>query len=95
MWEVWSRKLPFLQYSFSYQVEEAVMKGERPKILKNTPTIYASLMKSCWEHDTMLRPPFSLILERLEWLYSHHVKTKSQATNNLQIDSGRDILCVD
>ena len=70
MWEIWSRELPFFQYSFNYQVENAVMRGERPAMPTTAHLKYNSLMETCWQHDPTLRPSFSVILEQLEYLRS-------------------------
>ena len=34
----------------------SVCKGERPRIIENTPQCYVDLMKRCWDKDPLNRP---------------------------------------
>jgi len=54
------------KYSFSYEIFDAVLGGERPPIMESSPPGYESLMKECWHGDHKKRPLFSKILRRLE-----------------------------
>ena len=70
LWEICTRDLPFAHYSFSYQVENAVLAGERPLIPADTTDAYSNLLESCWDEDTKRRPHFTAIVISLETLYN-------------------------
>ena len=70
LWEIWSRELPFPQYRFNYEVEDAVMRGERPVVPEDSPQLYNALMQKCWQHHPRLRPSFSYIVQQLEHIES-------------------------
>lgn len=59
LWEIWTRQLPFIEYSFNYQVSDAVLSGQRPKIPSTCPIQYAQLIRDCWSHSPNERPAFA------------------------------------
>ena len=70
MWEIWTGELPFGEYRFDYQVDDAVSAGERPHIPSDTPTDYRQLMIDCWQHAPSNRPTFPVIVQRLDRLFA-------------------------
>lgn len=71
MWELWARRLPFAQYSSRFDIEDAILRGERPKIEKNEdgepcPPPYLYIMQQCWAPIPEDRPDFRAIVAGLE-----------------------------
>jgi serine/threonine protein kinase len=67
MWEIWTQQLPYDQYRFNYQVEDAVAQGERPETPVDCPKEYYQLMADCWQHDPSCRPSFEEICQRIQY----------------------------
>jgi hypothetical protein len=65
VWEISTRKLPFSQYKFNYEVLDAVKAGERPPLEDNCFPLLRSLMLDCWQDDPLKRPSFKEIYDRL------------------------------
>jgi hypothetical protein len=62
-------QLPFLQYYFHFQIEDAVLTGERPSIPDSCREDYKQLITACWSADPTERPSFSEILANLTLVY--------------------------
>jgi serine/threonine protein kinase len=56
MWEFTSGVSPFNDKAHNLQLSISICKGERPKIIENTPQCYVDLMKKCWNEDPLKRP---------------------------------------
>ncbi|PKC64656.1 kinase-like protein, partial [Rhizophagus irregularis] len=56
MWELTSGVPPFNNRAHDIQLSLSICKGERPKIIENTPQCYVDLMKKCWNEDPFKRP---------------------------------------
>jgi serine/threonine protein kinase len=56
MWEFTSGVPPFNDRAQDLQLTLSICKGERPKIIENTPQCYVNLMKKCWNEDPLKRP---------------------------------------
>ena len=56
MWEFTSGVPPFNDKAHDIQLCISICKGERPKIIENTPQCYANLMEKCWDEDPLKRP---------------------------------------
>ncbi|GBC09182.1 hypothetical protein RclHR1_08670006 [Rhizophagus clarus] len=56
MWEFTSGVPPFNDRAHDLQLSLSICKGERPKIIKNTPQCYTDLMEKCWNGDPLRRP---------------------------------------
>jgi serine/threonine protein kinase len=56
MWEFTSGFPPFNDREHGLQLSLSICKGERPKIIENTPQCYADLMEKCWNEDPLKRP---------------------------------------
>ncbi len=61
MWEIYTRQQPWRQFSVSWQIAEAIHKGERMPIPTECPPELANLITRCWSFDPDQRPPFSEI----------------------------------
>lgn len=77
LWEIWTKRLPFAQYRFNYQVESAVVNGERPTVPDDCPRDYCQLMLDCWQHSPLHRPTFVIIAQRVELLLSQFASPDS------------------
>ncbi|CAB4436901.1 unnamed protein product [Rhizophagus irregularis] len=70
MWEFTSGILPFNDKAHDLQLALSICKGERPKIIENTPQCYVDLMKKCWDEDPSKRPSASDILDTIKnWIF--------------------------
>ncbi|RGB39980.1 hypothetical protein C1646_688808, partial [Rhizophagus diaphanus] len=56
MWEFTSGISPFNNRAHDIQLSLSICKGERPKIIENTPQCYVDLMKKCWVESPLKRP---------------------------------------
>lgn len=65
LWELFTRKVPFTDiHSFSIPV--AVIKGARPQIPKDCPSLLKKLIRSCWDAKPSKRPSLPKIIESLQ-----------------------------
>ena len=74
LWEIWTRQLPFFQYKFFHDVDDAVERGERPQLAQDCPNNYLNAMQACWSSDPLSRPSFKEIVNILDDMH----KTLSQ-----------------
>jgi hypothetical protein len=65
LWEMFAKALPFSWFARAYQIEDAVLKGERPPIPEDTPATIVKLMSDSWHQQPDQRPTFAELLERL------------------------------
>ncbi|RGB28694.1 kinase-like domain-containing protein [Rhizophagus diaphanus] len=71
MWEFTSKIPPFNDKAHDLQLALSICKGERPKIIENTPQCYIDLMKKCWDEDPLKRPSSKEVLNIIEnWIFS-------------------------
>ena len=63
-------QLPFFHYKFQYQIEDAVLAGERPSISKNCRQDYKQLITDCWHNNPKERPTIREILNELKDIQS-------------------------
>src|SRR5947207_2244536 len=56
MWEFTSGSPPFDDRAYDHHLSLSICKGERPKIIENTPSYYIDLMKECWDPEPFKRP---------------------------------------
>ena len=61
-----SRRLPFEHYASPFDVEAAVLRGERPAVSIVWQSDYAQLMTACWAADPATRPTFKEIVRQLD-----------------------------
>ncbi|GBC25982.2 kinase-like domain-containing protein [Rhizophagus irregularis DAOM 181602=DAOM 197198] len=70
MWELTSGVSPFNDRAHDIQLSLSICKGERPKIIENTPQCYVDLMKKCWNEDPLKRPSSKEVLKIIEkWIF--------------------------
>jgi serine/threonine protein kinase len=70
MWEFTSKIPPFSDKAHDIQLALSICKGERPKIIENTPQCYIDLMKKCWDEDPLKRLSASEILDIIKsWIF--------------------------
>ncbi len=74
MWEFTSGIPPFDDRPHDFQLSLSVCKGERPKIIENTPQCYIDLMKKCWDEDPLERPNASEIKNIIDNWISNIIK---------------------
>ena len=78
MWEFTSGSSPFNNRAHDLQLSISICKGERPKIIENTPQCYIDLMEKCWNDDPLKRPSASEILNIIkEWIYFSGIKIEN------------------
>ena len=65
LWEIVTRKLPFINYSFNFQVVDAVIAGERPAIPNDCNPDIKLLIQDCWVVNLTQRPSFKDIEIRI------------------------------
>src|SRR6266498_3459804 len=69
MWEFTSGTPPFDDRAHDLQLSISICKGERPKIIENTPQCYIDLMKKCWDKDPLKRPNASEVKKIIkDWI---------------------------
>ena len=69
MWEFTSGTPPFDDRAHDFQLSISVYKGERPKIIENTPQCYIDLMEKCWNKDPLKRPNASEVQKIIkDWI---------------------------
>src|SRR5215213_1453876 len=56
MWEFTTGKKPFYNLLHNVSLILDILKGERPKVTKDTPEFYAELMEKCWDSNPENRP---------------------------------------
>ncbi|RIA87898.1 kinase-like domain-containing protein [Glomus cerebriforme] len=56
LWEYLANIPPFSDRAHDLRLNLDILRGLRPKILPGTPTIYANLMKQCWDENPEKRP---------------------------------------
>jgi serine/threonine protein kinase len=69
MWEFTSGIPPFKYEEHDHDLILSICKGERPKIIKNTPECYVNLMKKCWDSDPSNRPTITMLENTIsQWI---------------------------
>jgi len=84
MWEFTSGISPFNDRAHDFQLSLSICKGERPKIIENTPQCYVDLMKKCWDENPLKRPSASEVLSIIgNWVNpGHNIKDVSEDFKN-------------
>lgn len=68
LWEFLSYVPPFSDRAHDLKLCLDIQNGLRPKILSGTPTIYANLMKQCWDANPEKRPTAQQVRDIIsEW----------------------------
>jgi hypothetical protein len=90
-------QLPFFHYKFQYEVEDAVLAGERPPIPMDCREDYKHLITACWHNNPKERPTFKEILNNLRYIQSTLRNQATKATEKVpkqvpDFDSGVSLL---
>jgi hypothetical protein len=97
LWEMQTCQLPFFHYKFQYEVEDAVLAGERPPIPMDCREDYKHLITACWHNNPKERPTFKEILNNLRYIQSTLRNQATKATEKVpkqvpDFDSGVSLL---
>ncbi len=84
MWEFTSGIPPFNNRAHNFQLCLSICKGERPKIIENTPQCYINLMKKCWEMDPLKRPNSSEVCKTIRSWYN--IISKKLENNSIAME---------
>src|SRR6266540_5551329 len=84
MWEFTSGTPPFNDRAHNFQLCLSICKGERPKIIENTPQCYINLMKKCWEMDPLKRPNTSEVCTIIKSWYN--IISKKLENNSIAME---------
>lgn len=78
LWELFhSPHLPWEEI-VDKEVEEKVLKGLRPKISDQCPSLWKSLIEKCWKEQPEQRPSFNFIVKYLTENIPESLKSLSQ-----------------
>jgi serine/threonine protein kinase len=85
MWEFTSGVPPFNDSAHDLQLSLSICKGERPKIVENTPQCYIDLMKKCWNENPLKRPSASEVKDIIgNWIfYPYYRKINDELKCNI------------
>src|SRR5688572_3643197 len=87
MWEFTSGIPPFNDRAHDFQLSLSICKGERPKIVENTPQCYVDLMKKCWNEDPLKRPNASEIQKIIhDWITIIANKENIDKVSNIMME---------
>ncbi|XP_038705280.1 serine/threonine-protein kinase STY46-like isoform X2 [Tripterygium wilfordii] len=78
MWELLTGKLPYENMTPLQAAVGVVQQGLRPTIPRHTHPELLALLESCWLQDPSLRPEFSEIVERLQYLVSRVAESREE-----------------
>lgn len=68
MWELLTCEHPFKEFTRFGELENAIIKGTRPKLPATGHPVYNALMLACWDADPELRPTYAQVLEQFPQL---------------------------
>ncbi|POG74106.1 kinase-like domain-containing protein [Rhizophagus irregularis DAOM 181602=DAOM 197198] len=84
MWEFTSGVPPFNNKAHDFRLSYSICKGERPKIIENTPQCYVDLMKKCWNEDPLKRPSTSEVKGIIKnWIIRPDDKINEELKSNI------------
>lgn len=90
LWEIASKEIPFNEKGvLGFMVEDAVMKGERPKMPATCNSDYQKLIENCWAQEPEQRPDFEVVIEMITgWMESGqiHEIVKERSKNDSKND---------
>ncbi|EDV95141.1 mitogen-activated protein kinase kinase kinase 7 [Drosophila grimshawi] len=73
LWEVLSRKPPFMDIDNAYTIQWKIHKGERPPLLDNCPKHIEQLMTACWMTAPEDRPSMQYIVSVMNEIIKDYV----------------------
>eukprot|EP00163_Fabomonas_tropica_P002712 TRINITY_DN120_c0_g1_i2.p1 TRINITY_DN120_c0_g1~~TRINITY_DN120_c0_g1_i2.p1 ORF type:complete len:1182 (+),score=291.70 TRINITY_DN120_c0_g1_i2:824-4369(+) len=88
MWEIMSRKEPYLDLSTPKEMTNFVRQGGRPPVLDTIPGPVKTLMEECWDPNPDKRPTMPQVLDRLAAII---VELPDDVSHS---ESGRELLTV-
>ncbi len=93
MWEFTSGFPPFDDIEHGFQLSLNICKGERPKIIENTPQCYIDLMKKCWNEDPLKRPDAFEIKKIINYWISNIAKkfNEESESENIEVLESKNI----
>ena len=59
LWEAWTREHPWSHVKRSWDLRDAVVRGERPHLPETMPTLFGQLVTRCWAQSAAERPAFA------------------------------------
>ncbi|GES99199.1 kinase-like domain-containing protein [Rhizophagus clarus] len=75
---------PEILRAHDIQLSLNVCKGERPKIIENTPQCYVDLMKKCWNENPSERPSASEVKNIIEnWIFYPYNQINEELKSNV------------
>ncbi|GBB94065.1 hypothetical protein RclHR1_22860001 [Rhizophagus clarus] len=85
MWEFTSGVPPFNYRAHDLQLSLSICKGERPKVIENTPQCYVDLMKKYWDGDPFKRPSAKEIVKIIDnWIfYPYYNEINEELKSNI------------
>ena len=63
LWEIWTRQLPFDQYSFDYEVTDAIVANEGPAIPRDCPQALEVVIRNCCSPRPSDRLSYQVMLQ--------------------------------
>jgi len=91
--EIASRKLPWAHIKPVHSIGTIVQKGKRPEISKETPNWFSSLIQSCWNQESSLRPSFEVVVGIFEkQLIGDENKKNVNEKGDVVVKNGNDEL---
>jgi len=66
MWEIMSEQPPFVNQKDDYDLALNIVKGIRPQIFTETPSIFKELIEQCWDADPVKRLDIKILWKILE-----------------------------
>ncbi|RHZ84430.1 hypothetical protein Glove_82g74 [Diversispora epigaea] len=93
MWEIATGETPFGKHEHDSDLQFAIVNGYRPKIHKEIPQEYVTLMKQCWDANPYNRPDVNTIRKKMESLirpfYTKKKNLKSKIKNFFKLKSSK------
>jgi len=66
-WFLMMGEVPFEGFSDPDLLKQAISRGERPPIKKDTPVLLQETMEQCWAHEAEKRTSFSVLVGEERW----------------------------
>ena len=80
LWELWERKVPFQEFSSSFDMMDAIRQGKRPEMSPSAPPFLKDLYLRCIDGTPSRRPKFAVIVKELkDELSKQRVETDRRA----------------
>eukprot|EP01102_Stenamoeba_stenopodia_P021596 TRINITY_DN8749_c0_g1_i1.p1 TRINITY_DN8749_c0_g1~~TRINITY_DN8749_c0_g1_i1.p1 ORF type:complete len:603 (-),score=90.00 TRINITY_DN8749_c0_g1_i1:135-1700(-) len=91
LYEILTKKGYFEEIPYMWAVQEAVVRGDRPKIPEDSPPIYTELVEACWKDDPNARPPFNAVFNKLAAIQTKmHITFPQPVQESVNIEKQSD-----